>query len=561
MSEQIKFGDRLFLRGESVFFDNGENDARIEPRNGTLVIRGNLVVEGSTTTVNSVQTAFADPYITLNSDFTGPATQDVGIEINRGDDPTVRFSWDEENDLWSFEDKSIFTSANLMATLIYGNLLGNVTSENGVEIIDWTGDGLVDIRAGNIDNTVIGATTPAAGYFTSIVGDGTDISNVLTNYTTDELTEGTTNLYYTDERVDDRFNVLFSSGYSLTSTYNDTAGTYVIDFEAQNIGTGAGIYDSSNTLASFRSITTGNILNGGNSDLTVTVAGDEIRIDTLTKINQLAFNSFVGNGSTSIYTLPYAVSSDWHILVYIDGVVQEPGEAYTVSTYDITLSSPLALNSVMNVLRLATNATTTTVVNADMLNGQHPSYYLDYNNLANTPSIPVIPTNHMVTDATNVVSGNQIPSSDATYDLGNTTNKWNTLNSHSSNISNTSVSERFLADDVYDEGTLVVFGGTNEITVTTTENDTRIAGVIVTNPALILNYDAGTSTTHPSVAISGRAICKVYGAVNKGDILVSSSYAGYAMASATPSTGTVIGKAITSQVSGFGTVEILVSMM
>lgn len=555
MSEQIKFGDRLFLRGESVFFDNGENDARIEPRNGTLVIRGNLVVEGNTTTVNSLQVELADPFITLNSDHIGPAMQDVGIEVNRGDDPIVRFSWDEEYDFWSFEDKDVFTTGNINAKTVFASLTGNVVSNDGVIIIDSSGNGIVDIRAGNIDNTIIGATTRATGYFTTIVGDGTDISNVLTNYTTDELTEGTINLYYTDERVDDRFNALFSSGYSLNSTYNDTIGSYTINFEAQNIGTGAGIYDSSNTLASFRSITTGNILNGGNSDLTVTVAGDEIRIDTLTKINQLAFNSFVGNGSTSIYTLPYAVSSDWHILVYIDGVVQEPGEAYTVSTYNITLSSPLALNSVMNVLRLATNATITTVVNADTLGEQIPSYYLNYNNLTNTP------TNHMVTDATNVVSGNQIPSSDATYDLGNTTNKWNTLNSHSSNISNTSVSERFLADDVYDEGTLVVFGGTNEITVTTTENDTRIAGVIVTNPALILNYDAGTSTTHPSVAISGRAICKVYGAVNKGDILVSSSYAGYAMASATPSTGTVIGKAITSQVSGFGTVEILVSMM
>ena len=554
MSEQIKFGDRLFLRGESVFFDNGANDARIEPRNGTLVIRGNLVVEGNTTTVNSVQTVFADPYITLNSDHTGPATQDVGIEVNRGDDPTVRFSWDEENDLWSFEDKSIFTSNAVMASVLYGALSGNVVSSNGVVIINSTGDGLVDIRAGNIDNTVIGATTPAAGYFTSIVGDGTDITNVLTNYTTDGLSEGVTNLYYTDERVDNRFNSLFNSGYSLISSYE--LGTYTINFEAQNVGTGAEIYDISNiSMASFRTITTGNILNGGNSDLTVSVVGDEIRIDTSTKINQLAFNSYVGNGSTSIYTLPYAVSSDWHVLVYIDGVVQEPGDAYTVSNFTLTLSSPLALNSVMNVLRLATNATTTTVVNADTLANQLPSYYLDYNNLSN------IPATIMKTDVDNSVSGNITPSSNNLYSLGNTTNSWTNIYSSQQQLTESSVAERFQTDAVYDEGTVVIFGGTNEITVTVTENDTRVAGVIVNNPATLMNAQAGSNTTHPAVALSGRALCKVYGAVNKGDLLTSSTYAGYAIATTTPVIGSVIGKAITSQVSGFGTVEISVGMM
>ena len=556
MSEQIKFGDRLFLRGESVFFDNGENDARIEPRNGTLVIRGNLVVEGNTTTVNSVQTVFADPYITLNSDHTGPATQDVGIEINRGDDPTVRLSWDEENDLWSFEDKDIYTTGNVSANIVLASLSGNVVSEYGVVMINSTGNGLVDIRAGNIDNTVIGATTPAAGYFTYIVGDGTDIVNVLTNYTTDDLVEGTTNLYYTNERVDDRFNSLFNSGYSLNSTYNDGLGSYTINFEAQNVGTGAHIYDNSNiSLASFRTITTGNILNGGNSDLTVSVVGDEIRIDTTTKINQLAFNSYTGNGSTSIYTLPYAVASDWHILVYIDGVVQEPGDAYTVSNFTLTLSSPLALNSVMNVLRLAMNATTTTVVNADTLAGQLPSYYLNYNNLSN------IPATIMKTDVNNSVSGNITPSSTNSYSLGNATNSWSNIYSSQQQLNESSVAERFLTDAVYDEGTVVIFGGTNEITVTVTENDTRVAGVIVNNPATLMNAQAGNSTTHPAVALSGRALCKVYGTVNKGDLLVSSTYAGYAIATTTPVIGSVIGKAITSNASGFGTVEISVGMM
>jgi hypothetical protein len=47
--------------------------------------------------------------------------------------------------------------------------------------------------------------------------------------TSDDITEGTTNLYFTNERVDDRFNDLFSSGDALTGTYDDVNNTYTLD--------------------------------------------------------------------------------------------------------------------------------------------------------------------------------------------------------------------------------------------------------------------------------------------------------------------------------------------
>ena len=74
----------------------------------------------------------------------------------------------------------------------------------------------VNITGGNIDGTVIGATT-VQGYFSTIHGDGTNITNVLTNYTTDDLAEGLTNLYYTDPRVDQRLNELFDAGYGISA--------------------------------------------------------------------------------------------------------------------------------------------------------------------------------------------------------------------------------------------------------------------------------------------------------------------------------------------------------
>lgn len=88
------------------------------------------------------------------------------------------------------------------------------------------------------------------------------------------------------------------------------------------------------------------------------------------------------------------------------------------------------------------------------------------------------------------------------------------------------LAEKYDADSVYEPGTVVVFGGEKEITVTTTFADHRVAGVISTNPAYIMN-EAGDG---PAVALRGKVPVKVTGKVKKGDILVTSSIAGYAAA-------------------------------
>ncbi len=45
----------------------------------------------------------------------------------------------------------------------------------------------------------------------------------------DDLTEGSTNKFFTDERVDDRVNALLIGGNNITATYDDAAGTLTID--------------------------------------------------------------------------------------------------------------------------------------------------------------------------------------------------------------------------------------------------------------------------------------------------------------------------------------------
>ena len=71
---------------------------------------------------------------------------------------------------------------------------------------------------------------------------------------------------------------------------------------------------------------------------------------------------------------------------------------------------------------------------------------------------------------------------------------------------------------------MVVFGGAEEITVTDSFADVRVAGVISSNPAYLMNAAASGLP----VALRGRVPVQVLGAVSKGDLLVTSSQAGFA---------------------------------
>lgn len=90
------------------------------------------------------------------------------------------------------------------------------------------------------------------------------------------------------------------------------------------------------------------------------------------------------------------------------------------------------------------------------------------------------------------------------------------------------LAEKYEADKEYDVGTVVVFGGDKEITVTDVLGDHRVAGVISENPAFLMN-DSEETKSFSSVALRGKVPVKVIGQVTKGDILVTSNEKGYAI--------------------------------
>ena len=91
---------------------------------GHLTVGGNLTVSGTTTTVNSNTVNIGDSIITLNSDATGSASEDAGIEVERGDDANKTLIWDESAGRWTVG------SETFVAGTFIGNVTGTVSSAN-----------------------------------------------------------------------------------------------------------------------------------------------------------------------------------------------------------------------------------------------------------------------------------------------------------------------------------------------------------------------------------------------------------------------------------------------
>ena len=120
------------------------------------------------------------------------------------------------------------------------------------------------------------------------------------------------------------------------------------------------------------------------------------------------------------------------------------------------------------------------------------------------------------------------------------------------------MAENYLADNLYEPGTVLVFGGEAELTTTETKGDRKVAGIVSENPAHLMN-SALTGNNVTALALQGRVPCKVIGLVMKGDLLVTSAIPGYAIVDNNPKVGTVIGKALETKTgTERGVIEIVV---
>lgn len=178
-----------------------------------LTLSGNLTVNGTTTTLNTETLSVEDNIVVLNSNVTGTPTTDAGIEVERGDSTNSAVTWKESDDKWYQNRGGIETVIPVSTTELTegtNQYFTQARARQSVSVTDSGGDGSL-----SYDNStgVITYTGPSATEVRAHFSGGTGISITsgsvavdFTEFDTDEITEGTTNLYYTDGRVTTRIN-------------------------------------------------------------------------------------------------------------------------------------------------------------------------------------------------------------------------------------------------------------------------------------------------------------------------------------------------------------------
>jgi len=226
-----------------------------------VVVTGDLTVSGTTTTVNTETIELADNTILINSNATGAAIEDAGLEVERGIDTNVSFLWDETNDKWTVGSE----------TFVAGSL--ETTGDIWVHDIVRVGRGEGDITT----NTVVGALTlnsnttgtnnTASGY-QSLFSNTTGSNNVASGY--QALNSNTTG--------DNNVSVGNSAGHSITTgSFNTSIGNTAGDtITTGSSNTSIGTNAQPTTATSVGQFTLGdtNVVNLRCNDTTISALSD-----------------------------------------------------------------------------------------------------------------------------------------------------------------------------------------------------------------------------------------------------------------------------------------------
>lgn len=212
---------------------------------GTVLIRGNLTVNGTTTTINSTTVSVNDKNLLLADSAANSAAADgAGITIG-GADATILYS--ASGDDWVF-------NKGIQAPDFEGIYLG-FDSDFTAKSTDDLSEGstnlyYTDARANSAFDTRLAtkSTTDLAEgtnlYYTDARANSAFDTRLATK-TSDDVTEGSTNLYFTDERVDDRIANLLLAGEGIDLAYDDGAGSLTVSAElATTANPGVANFDS-----------------------------------------------------------------------------------------------------------------------------------------------------------------------------------------------------------------------------------------------------------------------------------------------------------------------------
>ena len=413
-----------YLRGPASFVID---PAAFGDDTGTVVIAGNLQVDGVQTTINSTTVSIDDLNLTLASGAANAsAANGAGITI---DGASATFTYVSASDRWAM-------NKDLAADLV-GNVTGNVSGSAGTvtSLSNRSVGDLSDVditTAAPTNNQVLvwdnanGKFIPgdAAADFTDLTGTiaASQIPNSIitremltpTNVFSQEFTANGSTTAFTlsaDPGSKNAIQVFIdgvpqrASNYTVVGTTLTLGGTPVNGQVVEVRGYGIGI--AVGTVAD-DSITGAKIQDG-------TIGFDKIQAS-----NYYAADTFTGDGNTAAYTLSTDPGSPYAVTVYVAGVWQKPITNYNVFGTTLTFTSNVPNSEEVYVrfgsLALAVGTVTDVSVTNAKLNLTYTSNQYTGDN---TTTAYTIASGHTINSVLVILDGLILPPVD--YSISGTT--------------------------------------------------------------------------------------------------------------------------------------------
>jgi len=312
-----------------------------------------------------------------------------------------------------------------------------------------------------------------------------------------------------------------TSSYAITSSYADTALSSAFAYSSSH---------SLNSISSSYALTASYALNAGAGG-----SGGGIFVST-SSIIQINFSSsvdtFVTNGVNYIYTLSFTTYDPTQLLVFLDGLEQEPVTDYNVSGTTLTLASvPPALlelevrrffsSANINIITASLNAqyftgdgtttqyalTQSVLKDHDILvtlNGLLKKPTADYTttgSILNFTSAPTLGSDgqirYMLSSTTGLINLNPIeqdliPGIDSTYNLGSPTKKWKDLYISTGSI--------YIGQTVLTTSGSTLFSNANPVvTLNTSSGEIQVTGI---SSGLTSSYALNATTSSYALTAS-----------------------------------------------------------
>ena len=431
-----------------------------------------------------------------------------------------------------------FVGSNIVATVNASSIVNSMVSTTAAIAQSKLGMNVAGSMATNTSGSGVGGAIVQADLGLSVFNN--NAFSVSATGWVDLLTSSSATTGVALNKI-----VQISTGTVLGNRTGSAASPSAVTF-AQVVSDAGGVVSASFGSSGIMTVTYNGVSTAGNtysvSAVSVTNAVSSIvksDTDNSVDVGSLKVGTFraisvTGAGSTAVlnFSTPGASTAATHFMT-ATGTTSAATTTTTFGTFDTANGTLIAKN-------LFTNTSDNTVVGNIQGNWKVGSgSIIDLNTYS-----AVLRASTITTDATDGGLG---------YIQGN----WSLVGASRLQATYADLAEYYEGDQEYEPGTILVFGGDKEVTTTGVINDTRLAGVVTTNPAYVMNSEQ--TGIKVCIALAGRVPVKVVGRVKKGDMITTSATLGYAVKANNPTLGAVLGKALEDKDYGeAGVIEVAV---